>query len=440
MKTIKELREAYNQCVAVSKELRDKYQGKAETMPGDEYERWEKAVDDAEGYIAQIKKQEKAEMVESWGKSLDSNSQEMVEDLRLNGSDGDQKQIEQFASFSTKASELYSKLKQTDEVQAMTKLMRFGMNRLEEKELKALSVGSTADGGAFVLPMALSNMMIDLVRDKLFLRDIAMVLPPMVKAESIGAIALDTDAEDTDWTSEVGTGTEEDTLKLGRRVLEPHALAKRVKVSKKLLRLSPEAVTFVMDRLAYRRARTEEYAFLLGNGSQRPLGAMVANAQGVSTSRDRSTASANVVAADDFWNTRDMLHDSYRQTATWVIHPSLETRIRKLKDSNNNYIWQPGMFNSQFLVGGMPQTICGHPYRTSYLLTDPSYTGNITTGTYVAILAAWKDLYWIVDALDMEIQVLTELYAESGQNGYILRSESDGMPVREEACARMKVS
>jgi HK97 family phage major capsid protein len=47
--------------------------------------------------------------------------------------------------------------------------------------------------------------------------------------------------------------------------------------------------------------------------------------------------------------------------------------------------------------------------------------------------------YWIVDALTMTIQVLLELYAATNQNGYISRFESDGMPVLEEAFARVKL-
>ena len=46
--------------------------------------------------------------------------------------------------------------------------------------------------------------------------------------------------------------------------------------------------------------------------------------------------------------------------------------------------------------------------------------------------------YHIVDALNMQVQRLTELYAESNQTGYIGRAEVDGMPVLEEAFARLK--
>jgi len=46
--------------------------------------------------------------------------------------------------------------------------------------------------------------------------------------------------------------------------------------------------------------------------------------------------------------------------------------------------------------------------------------------------------YWIADALDMQIQRLDELYAESNQVGFIGRLETDGMPVLEDAFRRLQ--
>ena len=48
--------------------------------------------------------------------------------------------------------------------------------------------------------------------------------------------------------------------------------------------------------------------------------------------------------------------------------------------------------------------------------------------------------YWIADAMNLEIQVLVERYADTNQNGYIGRQEVDGMPVLEEAFVRLKMA
>ena len=62
-----------------------------------------------------------------------------------------------------------------------------------------------------------------------------------------------------------------------------------------------------------------------------------------------------------------------------------------------------------------------------------------TTGLYVGIIGDFA-FYWIADALDMEIQRLEELYAANNQVGFITRAKSDGMPVLEEAFARVKLA
>jgi HK97 family phage major capsid protein len=53
------------------------------------------------------------------------------------------------------------------------------------------------------------------------------------------------------------------------------------------------------------------------------------------------------------------------------------------------------------------------------------------------LLGNWR-YYEIADALDLEVQVLQELYAATSQIGYIFRIKTDGMPTLEEAFARLK--
>lgn len=62
-----------------------------------------------------------------------------------------------------------------------------------------------------------------------------------------------------------------------------------------------------------------------------------------------------------------------------------------------------------------------------------------TTGLYVGMLADFSQ-YWIADNLNMTVQRLVELYAESNQIGFIGRMEVDGMPVLAEAFVRLKTS
>jgi HK97 family phage major capsid protein len=59
-----------------------------------------------------------------------------------------------------------------------------------------------------------------------------------------------------------------------------------------------------------------------------------------------------------------------------------------------------------------------------------------TAGLYVGMCGDFS-FYWIADALDVTVQRLVELYAETNQVGFIGRKETDGMPVLPEAFSRL---
>ena len=86
------------------------------------------------------------------------------------------------------------------------------------------------------------------------------------------------------------------------------------------------------------------------------------------------------------------------------------------------------------VLEGEPDRLLGRPVMMS------EYAPNtMTTGLYCGILGDFSN-YWIADALDMQVQRLVELYAESNQVGFIGRLETDGMPVLAEAFARVKLA
>jgi HK97 family phage major capsid protein len=62
----------------------------------------------------------------------------------------------------------------------------------------------------------------------------------------------------------------------------------------------------------------------------------------------------------------------------------------------------------------------------------------MTSGLYVGALGDWSH-YWIADALDLAIQRLDELYAETNQVGFIGRQAVDGQFTLPEAAVRVKL-
>jgi HK97 family phage major capsid protein len=264
--------------------------------------------------------------------------------------------------------------------------------------------------------------------NEVFIRGMATVYP-VTKAESLGAPSLDTDPADPSWTAEIATGTEDSSMAFGKRELNPHPLAKLIKVSEKLLRVSAMDVeSLVTARLAYKFGITAENAYLNGSGSGQPMGIFTAATAGfgISTSRDVSTGNAaTAFTTDGLMEALYSLKGQYHALATWIFHRDAIKRLRKLKDGEGQYIWNPDM------KGGQPDMVLGRPYKMS------EYCPNtFTSGEYVGIIGDFKN-YWIADALSMRIQRLNELYAATNQVGFIGRLESDGMPVLEEAFARV---
>ena len=155
-----------------------------------------------------------------------------------------------------------------------------------------------------------------------------------------------------------------------------------------------------------------------------------ASADGVPTSRDVSTDNtATAVTADGLIEAKHAMKAQYWRDARWCVSRSLLKMIRKLKDGNGQYLWQPGIGS-----GTAPNSILDLPYDVS-----EHVPATFTTGQYVGALANWN-FYWIVDALDWTVQYLDQLYAESNVDGYIARAESDGKPVLAEAFVRVKLA
>jgi len=295
-------------------------------------------------------------------------------------------------------------------------------------ERRALQMDSDTLGGYTVAPQQFVADLIQAVDNLLFFRGLATV-SQLTGAHSIGRPSLDADPADSTWTSELLTGTEDSSMAFGKRELSPHPLAKRIKVSRKLLRhspIGPEAV--IRERLAYKMAVPQEQAFMTGSGASQPLGVFTASTDGISTARDVSTDnSGTAVTFDGLKNAKWTLKPQYWPRAQWIAHRDFGKMIDKIKDGEGRYIWQ------ESVVVGQPDRLLGLPVNFS------EYAPNTyTSGLYAAILGDFSQ-YWIVESLSYEIQRLSELYAETNQIGFITRSELDGMPILEEAFIRVKL-
>lgn len=299
-----------------------------------------------------------------------------------------------------------------------------------QEEMRALQMDLDVYGGYTVVPEKFLAELIVAIKAQTSIRGLCTVIN-VPDAASVGAPTLDTDVSDPTWTQELLVGSEDTSVAFGKRELRPYPLAKYIKVSKKLVRASALNIdALIRDRLGYKVAVTEENAFLNGNGVDQPLGVFTANANGIPiTTYDVSTGNTTTeIKADGLIEAKYALRSAYWQRAKWIFHQNALKQIRKLRGNDGDFLWKAGLSSDR------GDTILDVP-----IVTSEYAPRTFTSGSYVGIIGDFS-YYWIADALNTTIQVLTELYAATNQNGYIIRRETDGMPVLAEAFIRVTLA
>lgn len=437
---VKQWENEFNVAMSAAEKIRVKYNGKAENMTATEEEEWDKAINDADGLKRKLVTGRKALDCEAWANKARGSGLPMG---GASGADNTSNDLELLKKSHLKAyRQFLSGQPEYNQGQWQNTAEHKHFKMLEAKmsdrpEFKAYQADNPTGFGFAVPPQELVSTFITLMKDLVFMRGMSSIFS-LPTAESLGVPALDIDPSDADWTIELGTGNEETTAATGKREFRPHPVAKRIKLSKKLLRQVPNVETVIMDRLAYKMGVTEEKAFLTGSGADQPLGCFTPSANGISTGRDITAAATTVFTADEVIGTFYNLKAQYRRRASWILNRTVVSAMRKLKDTTNNYLWTTAIPGSQVAVtgpgGGLqgtPEMLMGRPVNESEYAP-----GTLTAALYVAILGDFTN-YWIADALDMQIQVLYELYAAANQMGYILRKETDGVAALEEAFSRL---
>ena len=104
----------------------------------------------------------------------------------------------------------------------------------------------------------------------------------------------------------------------------------------------------------------------------------------------------------------------------WILNDSTVRAVRKLKDSNGQYLWQPALHE------GDHETLLGKK-----ILTSP-YMPEIAVGAKV-IMFGDLSFYWIGDRQGITFKRLNERYADMGQVGFLASKRVDGKLVLPEA-------
>ena len=298
---------------------------------------------------------------------------------------------------------------------AFWKLMQ--NNQLSYSVHDTLQIGTDSEGG-YLVPDEYEATLIDKLTDENIMRGLATIITSANGDKKIPVVASHGEAV---WTDEGEEYTESDD-EFGTVSLGAHKLSTIIKVSEELLNDSAfNLETYISSEFARRMGAAEELAFINGNGTGKPTGVINTAEVGV------TSASANAITTDEIIDLYHSLRTPYRKNAAFLANVSTIKAIRKLKDSNNQYLWQPG------LQAGQPDTILNRPIHTS------AYMPEIGGGNKILLFGDLK-YYWIADRQGRSFQRLNELFAKNGQVGFRVFQRVDGKLILPEAVKTMAMA
>ena len=279
--------------------------------------------------------------------------------------------------------------------------------------VNALQIGTDSEGG-YLVPDEYERTLVEALEEENIFRQLAKVIQTSSGDRKIPVVATKGTAS---WIDEEGAFTESDDS-FGQVSIGAYKLGTMIKVSEELLNDSVfDLEGYISREFARRIGAKEEEAFFTGNGSGKPLGILAATG-GAETGV--TAASATAVTADELMDLFYSLKSPYRRNAVWVLNDSTIKAVRKLKDGNGQYLWQPS------LTAGTPDTILGRPVKTS------AYMPAIAAGSKTVAFGDFS-YYWIADRQGRSFKRLNELYAATGQVGFLASQRVDGKMILPEA-------
>ena len=291
-------------------------------------------------------------------------------------------------------------------------------NRNSYEIQNALSIGTDSEGG-FLCPEEYEKKLVEALEDEVFFRNLATVIRTSSGDRKIPIVTSKGEAA---WIDEGGQFPESDDS-FGQTSIGAHKLATMIKVSDELLNDSVFNMEQYISKEFGRRIGTkEEEAFFVGDGTGKPIG--IFNKTG--GAETGVTAATTGITFDDVMDLYYSLRAPYRNKATWILNDSTVKAIRKLKDGNGNYIWQPSVRE------GEPDRILNRPYRTSI------YVPELAAGSRVMAFGDFS-YYWIADRQGRSFKRLNELYATTGQVGFLASERVDGKLILPEAVKTLDI-
>ena len=280
-----------------------------------------------------------------------------------------------------------------------------------------LSEGVDADGG-YLVPEEFERNIVTALEEENVIRSLAKVITTQHERK----IPVATGHSTAQWTAENAAYTESNPT-FGQKQIDAFKLTDLARVSVELLQDSAfDIEDYLMKEFARAFGIAEEEAFCVGTGTNQPTGIFTANGGTVGV----TAATNNAITADELISLVYALKSPYRRNAKFLMNDATISAIRKLKDQNGAYLWQPS------LQAGQPDRLLGYDLYTS------PYVPTMAAGALTVAFGDFKN-YWIGDRAGRTVQRLNELYATNGQIGYVATERVDGKVILPEGIQLLKM-
>ena len=280
-----------------------------------------------------------------------------------------------------------------------------------------LSEGVQADGG-YLVPVEFERQIVAGLDEANVVRGLAKVITTSAERK-IPVAAAHSEAK---WTAENGAYTESNPT-FDQKTIDAFKLTDLVKVSIELLQDSMfDLESYIAAEFARAFGIAEEQAFCVGTGTGQPTGIFTEKGGQVGV----TAASAAAVTADELISLVYSLKSPYRRNAKFLMNDATIGAIRKLKDGNGVYLWQPS------LQAGEPDKLLGYELYTS------PYVPQMAAGAFSAAFGDFRN-YWIADRSGRTVQRLNELYSANGQVGFVATERVDGKVILPEGIRLLKM-
>lgn len=281
-----------------------------------------------------------------------------------------------------------------------------------------LSEGVDANGG-YLVPEEYDSRLIDTLTEENIMRKLGHTITTSGE-HKINIAATKPAAA---WIDEGGALSFGDAT-FAQINLDAHKLHVAVKVTEELLYDNAFGLeSYIIDQFAKALSNAEEDAFLNGDGKGKPLGIFAETGGGTV---GVTAASATAITADEIINLVYSLKRPYRKNAKFIMNDQTIAALRKLKDNNGAYLWQPS------LQAGEVDRLFGYEVYTS------PYVPTITAGKPVIAFGDFS-YYNIGDRGTRSFAELKELYAGNGMVGFVAKERVDGKLILPEAVQILKM-